>query len=640
MNAVRSYTHTITSGLLILYGLFALPWIEATYAAILPVLIAVLLLLFAGRPYAAGRPEATRWPALIADLLFLTIGIGVLLRLYLWTGPMNEGLTPLAVDGDPYFVAVIAGGIAVLLELTRRTFGWAGLGVVVAAAVLVAFIWFQSERETRVDIVQAGIAGLFDSKVARPFLVVIPMMMIAAVTTVQLVMRSTLPKHFGVAAGWLFRGSRFGPVYFSLLIAVIVGSLSGGAFSSAMMAAIMIIPLFRWLNWPDVCTAGLLLVAACIAQVMPPIPSASGLMLAEITGVSFLTIIAAMFSPALALCIGLFFILPRDEHIIRAGAASPVERVSLPAGLKSTLLVAGFLLFVAATSISSAYLLGPGESILSGFGAAAVFALVLGAWRRGDRRGPTLLEFSSTVGTKVAPVLVLALVLGAFIVSIQSPGIILTDPSEISFLGIQPLAEMKHRIAFIFLTMLSALAAGLVWVSDLPGLLLGMATLSPAAENFGFTTAQFGIFLMFLTSYSAVLLPAALVAVAAAKLADTKILGSAIKAYRWLLPTLMVPFALAIEPSLLSVLPGIGFSGPEFLWALARLLFSLWLLATVVSGRDTDALGFWDRLVRFGFACALFLPDLGAQISTLVFGMTWGLYHRRRSRLSALPRSA
>ncbi len=636
MKAARSYTHTIGSGFLVLYGLFVLPWIEATYAAILPVLIAVLLLLFAGRPYAAGQPEATRRPALIADLLFLTIGIAVLLRLYSWTGPMNEGLTPPPVDGDPYFLAVIAGGIAVLVELTRRTFGWAGLGVVVAATALVALIWFQSETEFNADTVQAGIAGLFDSGPAGQILVVTSMTMIAAVITVRLVMRSTLPKHFGVAAGWLFRGSRFGPVYLSLLIAVIVGTVSGGASSSAMMAAVMIIPLFRWLNWPDTCAAALLLVAAYIPQVMPPITSASGFILADVTGISYLTIIAAMFPPALALCIGLCFILPRDEHIIRAGSASPVERVSWPAGLKSTLLVVGLFLSVVATSMSSAYLFGRG-GFLFGFGAAAVFALVLGAWQGVDRRGPSLLEFSSNVGTKAASLLVFWLAYGAFVVSIQPLGLTLTDPSEISFLGYQPLSEIEHGIAFIFLTMLSALAVGLAGLPSLPGMLTGMLTLGPAAENFGLTSAQFGIFLLFLTSYSAVLLPAALVAVAAAKLADTKILGSAIKAYRWLLPTLMVPVALAVEPSLLSVLPEIDFSGPEFLWALARLLFSLWLLATVVSGRDIHALGFADRLVRFGFACALFVPDLGAQISALVFGIAWGLYHRRRSRLSALP---
>ncbi len=636
MNAARSYTHTISSGLLILYGLFVLPWIEATYAAVLPVLIAVLLLLFAGRPYTAGQREATRWPALIADLLFLTVGIGVLLRLYLWTGTMDEGLMPLAVDEDPYFLAVIVGGIAVLVELTRRTFGWAGLGVVVAATALVALIWFQSEGEIRADSVQAGIAGLFDSEPARPILVVIPMMMIAAVITVQLVMWSTLPEHLGVAAIWLFRGSRFSPIYLSLLIAMIVGSVLGGAFLGAMVAAIVIIPLFRWLNWPDTCAAALLMVAAYIAQVMPPILGGSGFVLADITGISYLSIIVAMFSPALALCIGLFLILPRDEHIILASSASPLKRVSWLAGLKSTVLVAGFILLVITSWISSAHLIGKG-GILFGFGAAAILALVLGAWRGGGRQGPSLLEFSSGLGTKVASLLVFGLVLGAYIVSIQSPGLTFTDPSAISFLGNQPLTEIEHRIVFIFLTMLSALAAGLAGIPGHPGLLTGMLILSPAAQTFGFTSTQFGIFLLFLTSYSAVLLPAALVPVAAAKLADTEILGSAIKAYRWLLPTLMVPFALAIEPSLLSVLSGIVSSGAEFLWALARLLFSLWLLATVVSGRDTNALGFADRLVRFGLACALFLPDLGAQISTLAFGVAWGVYHRRHSRLSALP---
>ena len=56
MNAVRSYTHTTSSGFLILYGLFVLPWIEATYAAILPVLVSVLLILLVGQSRPGQHP--------------------------------------------------------------------------------------------------------------------------------------------------------------------------------------------------------------------------------------------------------------------------------------------------------------------------------------------------------------------------------------------------------------------------------------------------------------------------------------------------------------------------------------------------------------------------------------------------------
>ncbi len=627
MNAARSFILIAGSGFLIGYGLFVLPWIEATYAAILPVLVSVLLILLVGQSRPGRHPASLKWLTDLYDLLLLAIGIAVLAKLGLWANPMDEGPTPLAVDGDPYFAPAIAGAIIVLLELTRRAFGWIGLGIAAIAAMIVTIFWFALQWE-----VQADVANRFDANLGPSILALVPGLLIAALVAIKVISWSTLPNHFGIAAAWIFRGSRLGPVYLALLLAVIIGGMAGGPYIGATVAAIIFVPLLKRLNLPGECAAALALLAAYSWQVMPPILSGSALTIADITGISYLSIITAVFCPAVAVFVGFVFVVGRDRQLARANLRIETARVPWPAGVKSASVVAVFVSMFFAPTILFAAFGRPG--FLGTIGAVAALALVMGGWREFGREMASLKDLSADIGIKVCSVLVAALVLGAFAVAVQAPGV------EIPGLPIMnpfPIADTEEKFLFILLSVAAAIAAGLVWMASLPALLLGFLNLGPTALTLGFTPAQFWVFLLFLTSYAPILLPAALTPIAAAKLADARIFGSAVIAYRWLLPTLIVPVAIALEPSLLVVKEATSASGPEFLWAAVRLVLALWLLATVVGGRDVDDLGFWDRLARFVLACAVFAPDPGAQISAVAIAIAWSLYHRRNSRLSALP---
>lgn len=643
MKAVRSYTHTIGSGLLVLYGLFVLPWIEATYAAILPVLVSVLLILLVGQSRPGQHSASLRWLTDLYDLLLLAIGIAVLARLGFWANPMDEGPTPLAVDGDPYFAPAIAGAIIVLLELTRRAFGWVGLGIAAIAAMIVTIFWFALQWEVQADVVQTHVAHLFGAGLNHPFFITLPVLLIAALVAIKVISWSTLPNHFGVAAAWIFRGSRLGPVYLALLLTLVIGGMGGGTYIGAITAAVIFVPLLKWLELPDECAAALALLAAYSWQIMPPILSGAGLMVAELTGISYLTIIAAVFFPAVAVFVGFVFVIGRDRQLARASLRIESERVPWPAGVKSASVVVVFVsMFLAPIILFAVFGRHTGFSgrigaFLGTFGAVVALAIVMGGWREFGREMASLKDLSADIGLKVCSVLVVVLVLGAFIVAVPAPIIESAASPGLPNISLFPIADTEEKSLFILWSVAAAIAAGLVWVGSLPALLWGFMNLSQTATTLGFTPAQFGVFLLFITSYAPVLLPAAFAPIAAAKLADARIFGSAVTAYRWLLPTLIVPVAIALEPSLLVVREATSASGPAFLWAAVRLVLALWLLATVVGGRDTDDLGFWDRLARFGLACALFAPDLGAQISAFAIATAWSLYHRRNSRLSAPP---
>ena len=464
----------------------------------------------------------------------------------------------------------------------------------------------------------------------------VPGLLIAALVAIKVISWSTLPNHFGIAAAWIFRGSRLGAVYLALLLALIIGGTAGGAYTGAIVAAIIFVPLLKRLNLPDECAAALALLAAYSWQVMPPILSSSALTVADATGISYLTIIAAVFFPAVAVFVGFVFVVGRDRQLARASLRIESERVPWPAGVKSASVVAVFVsMFFAPIILVTAF--GGPTGFLGTLGGVAALALVMGGWREFGREMASLKDLSADIGIKVCSVLVAALVLGAFAVAVPAPDVEFSDSPGLSIMNPFPIADTEEKFLFILLSVAAAIAAGLVWMVSLPALLWGFLSLGETAQTLGFTPAQFWVFLLFLTSYAPILLPAALTPIAAAKLADARIFGSAVIAYRWLLPTLIVPVAIALEPSLLVVKEATSTSGPEFLWAAVRLVLALWLLATVVGGRDMDDLGFWDRLARFVLACAVFAPDPGAQISAVAIAIAWSLYHRRNSRLSALP---
>ena len=466
MNAVRSYTHTISSCFLILYGLFVLPWIEATYAAILPVLVSVLLILLVGQSRPGRHSASLRWLTDLYDLLLLAIGILVLARLGLWANPMDEGPTPLAVDGDPYFVPTIAGAIIILLDLTRRAFGWIGLGIAAIAAMIVTFFWFVLQWEVRADV-----ANYFDAGLSPSILALVPGLLIAALVAIKVISWSTLPNHFGIAAAWIFRGSRLGPVYLALLLAVIIGGMAGGPYIGATVAAIIFVPLLKRLNLPDECAAALALLAAYSWQVMPPILSSSALTIADITGISYLTIIAAVFFPAVAVFVGFVFAVGRDRQLDQATLRIESERAPWPAGVKSASVVAVFVsMFLAPIILYAAF--GRHTGFLGTFGAVVALAVVMGGWRGFGREKASLKDLSADIGIKVCSVLVAALVLGAFAVAVQAPDV---EISGLSIMNQFPIADTEEKHLFVLWSVAAAIAAGLVWMVSLPALLCGIS---------------------------------------------------------------------------------------------------------------------------------------------------------------------
>ena len=139
----------------------------------------------------------------------------------------------------------------------------------------------------------------------------------------------------------------------------------------------------------------------------------------------------------------------------------------------------------------------------------------------------------------------------------------------------------------------------------LPAYLIIVLVLGNAMKRLGIPDIAVHLFVFYFGVLSAITPPVALAAVAAAPIANAEPVRTGIAAIRLSLVGFIIPFVFVYNPSLLLVVD--GFHWPEFLWALLRLLTSIWLLNSAFSGFDYGKLPMWSRAVRLAAGLIVFV---------------------------------
>ena len=94
-----------------------------------------------------------------------------------------------------------------------------------------------------------------------------------------------------------FRG---GPAHAAILASGLFGTMSGGAVTNVVATGVLTIPIIKKRGFKPAFAGGVEATASSAGQIMPPIMGAAALVMADFTGISYLTIIVAALVPALA----------------------------------------------------------------------------------------------------------------------------------------------------------------------------------------------------------------------------------------------------------------------------------------------------------------------------------------------------
>lgn len=514
-------------------------------------------------------------------------------------------------------------GLVLILEATRRVVGWAL--PVLAVAFLAYGHWGQAmpawlfphrgyglERLVSQSFLHSqGVFGIaLRVMLTYVFLFVVFGALLEATGATRFIIDWTR-RLFGKSAG--------APAKVAILSSGLMGSLSGSAVANTATTGTFTIPLMRSAGFSRQVAGGIEAAASSGGALVPPVMGAGAYMMLEIVDppVTYLEIIRAAVLPAILYYLSLFLIVhltsrkmaekgPQedrgDEESLTATVEAPAilslraERLSgviFFASLASLVgfLLAGFTVFRAVTVAMAVVW------VLSFFHAETRLTLrrLLESFERAARGGTSLVAAAASVG----------ILLG--VVTLTGVGSRL--PATII-----PLAESNLFLALL-LIMVSSLVLGMGLPSAVCYLLLA-TLIGPALGGLGVPPLAAHFFIFYFGLMSMVTPPVALAAYTAASIAGSKIMATALQAFRFSLIGFFLPFLFVYRPELLTLAHGGGrASWMAIAGAFALVAVGIVPLAAGLSGYFGRRLGIGWRAVLLLAALAIFEP-LGDHVLT------------------------
>jgi len=544
---------------------------------------------------------------LVADALLVAMMTLAAWRLFQVNELLQTGLYDFSL-WDNVFAAM---GLVVLLELSRRAFGIAFF-IVILAFILYAFVgpWMPGLlAHPGYDLVQVirTVWWGFDGVFGRPVAVV------SSTILVFIVFGALLE---GVGAGRVLLkiasaitgNTRGGPAHAAVVGSAAFGTMSGSVVANVVGTGVFTIPMIIARGFSRAFAGGVEAAASTGGQIMPPVMGAVAFIMADVTGIPYLTIAVAALVPALFYYAALFCAI--SVEAARKGI-QPIppekrERVGGFEWLQASYLIVPITLIV--------IILMEGRSpAMAGLWAAGS-ALALAFLFNGDlRRNPLkLIPIAGRAGEACAQIMVAVAAVGIVIGIVNMTGVGQSFAQSIVHLA------RESMFGALVLMMVASLILGM-GLPTVPAYLIIVIFIGPALTAFGVDILLVHLFVLYFGVLSTITPPVALGAFAAAPIARAGPTETAVMAVRLALIGFIIPFVMIYNPSLVLVTE--SFSTVEFAWVVARLALAIWLLTTGLSGYAGVRLSRPERVARAIAAVAALWPVLVVEIVAVAVGV-------------------
>ena len=403
----------------------------------------------------------------------------------------------------------------------------------------------------------------------------------------------------------VFGRSSGGPAKVAVLSSGLMGSLSGSAVANTATTGTFTIPMMRSAGFRPVTAAGVQAAASSGGALMPPVMGAGAYMMLEIVEppVTYLEIIRAALIPAILYYLSLLLIVhfhARRMSIATEGAQTAAEAGDSGAGAETSR-AAGIVFATALGSLILFLVLGytAFRAVTLSLVAIVVTSSFSAATRLDVRR---TLNGLATAARGVVPLVAAAACVGIIIGIVTLTGIGTRLPATII-----PLAEQSLFLALV-LIMVSSIILGMGLPSAVCYLL--MATLiGPVLGNLGVIPLAAHLFIFYFGMMSMVTPPVALAAYAASSIADTRIMPTAVAAFRYALVGFTLPYMFIYRPELLLLnAAGEPAGWLQVLLPIGMATLGVTCFAAGIAGQLRNPLGLGLRLAIFAAAALLLAP--------------------------------
>ena len=416
----------------------------------------------------------------------------------------------------------------------------------------------------------------------------------------------------------LTRRTRGGPAQAAILASSMFGTMSGSVVANIVGTGTFTIPMIKKRGFTPTFAGGIEATASSGGQIMPPIMGAAALVMADLTGINYLSIALAALIPALLYYFSLFSSVTMEarKQNIEIKELDIDSRITVRDWINSILFVVPIFLVIFSLLFGS-------STSRAGF-YAVISILVLSFINPEIRKNPVkLLNSVIKGGTQGAKLLIAIVVISMLVGAIDSTGI---GIKLASFMN-----ELRGDSLFLSLTlaMIGALVLGM-GMPTLPAYLIIIVVMGPALQNLGVSVLIAHLFVFYYGVASSLTPPVALAAYAAAPIAGSNPIITSLMAFRLGIAKFIIPFAFAYYPCLLIIE---NFSWFEFISIVPRLLISIWFINSALAKFDFTKLSWTEVILRLSVGFGILFMDVRIQIICLILGsvlLVWDFLRHKR----------
>ena len=416
----------------------------------------------------------------------------------------------------------------------------------------------------------------------------------------------------------LTRRTRGGPAQAAILASSMFGTMSGSVVANIVGTGTFTIPMIKKRGFTPTFAGGIEATASSGGQIMPPIMGAAALVMADLTGINYLSIALAALIPALLYYFSLFSSVTMEarKQNIEIKELDIDSRITVRDWINSILFVVPIFLVIFSLLFGS-------STSRAGF-YAVISILVLSFINPEIRKNPVkLLNSVIKGGTQGAKLLIAIVVISMLVGAIDSTGI---GIKLASFMN-----ELRGDSLFLSLTlaMIGALVLGM-GMPTLPAYLIIIVVMGPALQNLGVSVLIAHLFVFYYGVASSLTPPVALAAYAAAPIAGSNPIITSLMAFRLGIAKFIIPFAFAYYPCLLIIE---NFSWLEFISIVPRLLISIWFINSALAKFDFTKLSWIEVILRLSVGFGILFIDVRIQIICLILGsvlLVWDFLRHKR----------
>ena len=572
------------------FGVFDEVWVRASTTG-LPLLIS---LFYFSSENMDVRRDSVSWGS-VALNAGMVAALAVIY--YYWITLMNEQLD-FFVDFTVEHYLIGFAGIAIVFYLTLRHFGLP-LFLVCLLSLLILFFgnlipgtlnipevkWFLVSEK-----LWYSTDGVFGRPVAVVGQIVLVFILFGAILEASGAGATLLKFAFAVTGP--LRG---GPAHAAIIGSASFGTMNGAAVANVVTTGVFTIPLIKRTGFPSKFAGAVEATASTGGQIMPPVMGAVAFLMADITGIPYLTIIVAAAIPALMYYVSLFTVVWLEARKQGLQPTPRADRVKLTAGDWGR----SISFFVPLGVI--VYVLMTGRTAQNAGFYGLITAFVLSLILYPEFRSPTKIVRALIRGGRTCATIMVVVAAIGFVVGMVN----------MSGLGIKFAAAILSIAGDSLFLSLVVMAIGCLLLGM--GVPVGAAYLivvliiGPALGKLGLSLLLTHLFVIYYAVLSAITPPVAIAAFAAAPIAGSRPMETGLVAVRLAVAGFLIPFVFVYHSSIVLVEPGFSYLG--LAWGVAAFLISTMALATSLGGHSFGRIGPVHCTVRFVAGIAVLVPE-------------------------------